>query len=160
ERPAIAAPQWVETVEVSSGSCPCENADVLQRRRMAFSRVKCSFLLRIAHTSFDALGARCRKQRPKSYSNKPPNHARLEDAQHDDRPWSGSIIPASACHASLTNWPHRRVSMKEGGMLMRLTMPAAAALVMLCTPAWGQKEFPATLAGHVTLPPETFIDAP
>jgi len=50
--------------------------------------------------------------------------------------------------------------MKEGGMLMRLTMPAAAALVMLCTPAWGQKEFPATLAGHVTLPPETFIDAP
>src|SRR5215813_10436996 len=50
--------------------------------------------------------------------------------------------------------------MKEGGMLMRLTMPAAAALVILCTPAWGQTEFPATLAGHVTLPPETFIDAP
>ena len=43
---------------------------------------------------------------------------------------------------------------------MRLATATAAALVMVCAPAWAQKEFTATLAGHVTLPPETFIDAP
>jgi len=45
-------------------------------------------------------------------------------------------------------------------MLVRLTTAAAAALVMICTPAWAQKEFSATLAGPAILPPETFIDAP
>jgi hypothetical protein len=50
--------------------------------------------------------------------------------------------------------------MKNGGMLMRLATATAAALVMVCAPVWAQKEFTATLAGHVTLPAETFIDAP
>src|SRR5215475_4820999 len=45
-------------------------------------------------------------------------------------------------------------------MLMRSATAAAAAFVMLGAPAWAQKEFPATLAGHVTLPAETFIEAP
>lgn len=43
---------------------------------------------------------------------------------------------------------------------MRLATATAAALVMVWAPVWAQKEFTATLAGHVTLPPETFIDAP
>src|SRR5262249_31239383 len=50
--------------------------------------------------------------------------------------------------------------MKNGDMLVRLAMAAAAALVTVCAPAWAQKEFSATLAGHVILPPATFIDAP
>jgi len=50
--------------------------------------------------------------------------------------------------------------MKNGDMLVRLAIAAAAALVTVCAPAWAQKEFSATLAGHVILPPETFIDAP
>ena len=43
---------------------------------------------------------------------------------------------------------------------MRIATTAAAALVMVCTPAWAQKEFSATLAGPAILPAETFIDAP
>src|SRR5215468_7003116 len=42
---AIAAPQRARGTEVSNGSWLCENADVLRRRRMAFSSIGCSFLL-------------------------------------------------------------------------------------------------------------------
>src|SRR5262249_50460102 len=68
--------------------------------------------------------------------------------------------PTRGCHATLTKWPHRRVCMKNGGMFMRLATATAAALIMVCAPVWAQKEFAATLAGHVTLPSETFIDTP
>jgi len=43
--PGTAAPQWVCIGEVCIGSWLRENADVLRRRRMAFSRVRCSFPL-------------------------------------------------------------------------------------------------------------------
>src|SRR5262249_43884412 len=39
------APPCADVREVSNGSWLCENADVLRHRRMAFSSVKCSFLL-------------------------------------------------------------------------------------------------------------------
>jgi hypothetical protein len=32
-------------VQMSGSAWPCENADLLRRRRMAFSSIKCSFLL-------------------------------------------------------------------------------------------------------------------
>ncbi|CAN1550471.1 Phytase-like domain containing protein [Rhabdaerophilaceae bacterium] len=43
-------------------------------------------------------------------------------------------------------------------MLRRLLLASAAALSL--APAFAQSEFPATIAGHVVLPAETFIDAP
>lgn len=40
------------------------------------------------------------------------------------------------------------------------TLKCAALALLVATPAWAQKEFPATLVGHAVLPAQTFIDAP
>src|SRR5262245_65868595 len=49
---------------------------------------------------------------------------------------AGAYIPASPCHASLTNWPHRRVFLK-GGLLMGLTMSDVGEHVMFSERWWG-----------------------
>jgi hypothetical protein len=44
--------------------------------------------------------------------------------------------------------------------VMRATLPAVLALLVCAGPAMADEPFPATLAGHVVIPAETFIDAP